>query len=133
MNRLEDSFDLEFHKIFDRVSALVDFKGAYGVNEVNERIERAIFRLKDKRNTVIEERRKPSKILLYNQDQLEKLLKQNRFASRVTSELIANPDGRVALTIRYGRERAKQILLRRARERRGRLRVVRRLERRRYL
>jgi hypothetical protein len=40
---MADSFDIEFHRIFDRVSTIVDLKDAYGVNAVNHRIELAKY------------------------------------------------------------------------------------------
>jgi len=120
-----DSFDIEFHAIFDRVSKVVDLKGAYSVAEINRRLEQYFLALEDERLRRVGQGRRVPKHTLSNQEQMLKLLRRNRFASRVIAELIANPEGKVALTIRYGRKRAKEILLRRARERRGRMRIIR--------
>ncbi|RJS91361.1 hypothetical protein CW705_04005 [Candidatus Bathyarchaeota archaeon] len=120
-----DSFDIEFHAIFDRVSKVVDLKGAYSAAAINRRLEQYFLVLEDERlKRIAQGRRVPNRILS-DQEQMLKLLKRNRFASRVIAELIANPEGKVALTIRYGRKRAKEILLRRARERHGRMRIIR--------
>lgn len=128
---MPDSFDLEFHKIFHRVSAVVNLKGAYGVNEVSHRIEQEIFKLEAERVHAEREGRKPPKGLDYKQEQLYKLLRNNRFARRTTSELVSNPDGFVAQVIRYGRKEAERRRLKRFREKRGRLRQVTRKRRKR--
>lgn len=119
-----DSFDIEFHAIFDRVSRVVDLKGAYSVAEINRRLEQYFLALEDERLKRIAQGRRAAKRILSNQEQTLKLLKRNRLASRVIAELIANPEGKVALTIRYGKKKAKEILLRRTRERRGRMRII---------
>ena len=100
-------------------------KGAYSVAEINRRLEQYFLALEDERLKRIVQGRRVPKRILSDQEQMLKLLKRNRFASRVIAEIIANPEGKVALTIRYGRKRAKEILLRRARERRGRMRIIR--------
>jgi len=119
-----DSFDIEFHQVFDRVSRVVNLKEAYGVNAVNQRIELVYHKLEgEKLDRRLADKRVP-KWINYDQEQLVKLLKHDRFAERTTNELIAKPYGKVALTIRYGRAKAREILLRRARERHGRMRVI---------
>ena len=117
---MADSFDLEFHAVFNRVSKIIDFRGAYGVNAVHQRINHHIYSLEGKRVIMQERGRRPPKYLTSDQVQLAKLLKQDRFAQNVTSELVSNPHGFVALTVRYGRKKAEQMSLRRRRRRIGR-------------
>jgi len=51
------------------------------------------------------------------------------FGRRTIDEAIAKPHGKVSLTLRYGRKKAKDILLERARKRTGTLRVQKRRRR----
>jgi len=117
---MPDSFDIEFHAIFRRVSRIVDFRRAYGSDAVRERINQAIYALEGKR-TIMEERgQHPPKYLSSDQVQLDKLLKNNRFPDRLTDELLSNPYGFPALTVRYGRKKAVQLSLRKTHRRTGR-------------
>jgi len=118
--------DKEFHPIFDRVSRKVDLKGAGTPAEINERLTRKI---KEYKRQLKKKRLKPSRV--------KRLISGLRglifsgFGRRAIDEAIANPRGEVALTLRYGREKAKEILVERARKRIGSLRVRKRLRKRR--
>lgn len=113
--------DKEFHLIFNRVSEIVDLTGAFSVVEINERLEATI---KDVRRSRF--LRKPRAKMIAKE--LEKL-KDARFGNRIIKEASENPRGIVNLTLRYGRDKAKQILLERAKRRIG-VRQVRRSTRR---
>ena len=109
--------DKEFHPIFDRVSRKVDLKGAGTPAEINERLKKKIKEIKKKRLKPAKARRLISELM--------KLIFAG-FGRRAIDEAIANPQGKVALTLKYGEEKAKEILLERARKRIGSLRVRRR-------
>jgi len=106
--------DKEFHPIFDRVSAVVDLKGAGTPAEINKRLRekiRAYETQEGKRLNPVRTKRLIS--------QLRGLMFAG-FGRRTIDEAVANPQGKVALTLKYGREKAKDILLARARRRIGR-------------
>ena len=94
--------DKEFHKLFDRTSQEVELKGAYTPDEVHRRLRR-------KRREYREEGDRKS------QRNMEKLIASD-FGQRVSSESLWDPNGFVGLTVQHGRKRAREILLRRARE-----------------
>ena len=104
--------DKEFHKIFNRVSKIVDLEGAGTPEEINERLNQKVA--KDRYLSV-----KNELTLFHARGRTPKLKKliSGGFARRTIDEAIANPRGKIALTLKYGRERAKDILLKRARRR----------------
>ena len=110
--------DREFHPIFDRVSRKVNLKGAGTPAEINKRLKQKIDEYASLR---IKKQLKPrvAKRRIYD---LKKLMFAG-FGRRTIDEAVANPQGKIALTLRYGRKKAKDILLARARERIGSLRV----------
>lgn len=106
--------DKEFHKIFNRISKIVDLKGAGTPQEINERLNQKVEKdryLSGKNELALFHAR--GRI-----PELKKLIFAG-FARRTIDEAVANPRGKIALTLKYGRERAKDMLLKRAR---GRLR-----------
>jgi len=109
--------DKEFHPIFDRVSRKVDLGGAGTPEEINKRLKKKIKEIKKKRLKPAKARRLISEL---------KNLIFAGFGRRAIDEAVANPRGEVALTLRYGREKAKDILLARSRKRIGSLRVRKR-------
>ena len=111
--------DIEFHFIFDRVSRMVSLKGCTSTNDINKRIKNKIKRYRKD----LQENR-GSKKTRYNLSQLKKLLHRG-FGRRTINEAIADPYGKVSLTLQYGRKKAEEILLARARKRFGRLRRIR--------
>lgn len=108
--------DKEFHPLFDRVSRKVDLEGAGTPAEINERLKEKIevyaYLRKKKRLAPRAARRWISDL---------KRLMFAGFGRRTIDEAIANPRGEVALTLEYGRENAKEILLERKRKRIGSL------------
>lgn len=113
--------DREFNEVFHRVSRKVDLKGAGTPAEINERLYQKIraYRLLRKK------KRLNSKVARRRISDLKRLIFAG-FGRRTIDEAIAKPQGKVALTLRYGRKRAKDILLARARGRIGSTRVRRR-------
>ena len=116
--------DKEFHKIFNRVSKKVDLKGAGTPQEINRRVNRKIKELSYlSGKTPLAQFRANRQI-----SHLRNLIAAG-FARRTIDEAVAKPHGIVALTLKYGREKAKDILLDRARRRLGSLRVRKRKRR----
>lgn len=109
--------DKEFHRIFERASVEVEFRGAGTPAEINERLNQKIESYKslarNKQMSPSTARRRISN--------LKKLIFSG-FGRRTIDEVIADPQGRIALTLRHGREKARDVLLARARGRIGRLR-----------
>jgi hypothetical protein len=104
--------DKEFHKIFNRISKIVDLEGAGTPGEINERLNQKIneYRYLPGKNQLALFRAR-SRI-----PELKKLIFAG-FGRRTIDEAVSNPRGKVALTLKYGREKARDILLARARRR----------------
>jgi len=103
--------DKEFHKIFNRVSKKVDLKGADTPQEINRRLNRKIKEYSHSSGiTPLAQFRARRRI-----SELENLMSAG-FGRRTIDEAVANPREKVALTLKYGRKKARDILL--ARERR---------------
>ena len=116
--------DKEFHKIFNRVSKKVNLKGASTPEDVNRRLKQKIKEysyLSGK--TPLAQFRTKRRI-----SHLKNLISAG-FGRRTIDEAVANPRGKVALTLKYGREKARDILLHRARRRLGSLRFRKRKRR----
>lgn len=104
--------DKEFHKLFDRISKIVDLHGAGTPREINVRLNQKIneYRYLPRRSQLavfFARSRMPN---------LKKLIFAG-FGRRAIDEAVAKPHGKVALTLKYGREKAREILLARARKR----------------
>jgi len=99
--------DSEFNRIFDRVSVKVDLRGANTPAEINRRLKMACDQARSLRRTY---RAELSKGWI---SFLRRLVPS--FGRRAIDEAVSKPQGKVALTLRYGRIRAKDILLDRAR------------------
>jgi hypothetical protein len=105
---LDDVPDREFDKVFDRVSRKVDLKGAGTPAEVHRRLNRKIKEIKHEyRTDLLSQLRAESKIA-----PLRTLIFRG-FGRRVIDEAVADPHGKIALVLKYGRKRAKRILLKR--------------------
>jgi len=93
--------DVEYHGIFERTNQRVILKGAKTPEEVNKRLMLAI---KGDRSA----RRYPT----MSRKSIEFLRRiVPSFGRRTIDEAIANPHGLEALTLKFGRERARRILL----------------------
>jgi hypothetical protein len=118
--------DKEFHPIFDRVSRKVNLQGAGSPAEINRRLKLKIdgykYLQKKKALLVFEISKKEAELGIRD---LKKLMFRG-FGRRTIDEAIARPRGKVALTLRYGRENARRILSERSRRRIGSLQVRRR-------
>lgn len=108
--------DREFQPIFHRFSRTVSLKGCISTNDINQRITKKINRFKKE-----PKEKTAKKGARYNISQLRKLQRRG-IARRIINEAIVEPDGYVALTLRYGRKKAEEIRLAQARKRLGPLR-----------
>jgi hypothetical protein len=131
--------DREFHPMFDRVSKKVNLKGAGSPAEINNRLTKAIKKEEEKikmiKEAINEGYAKRSALTTWLKKirtdiKYDKQLIFAGFGRRTIDEAITRPRGKVALTLRYGRKKAKDILLERARNRIGTMRVRRRRKRR---
>jgi hypothetical protein len=111
--------DKEFHPLFDRTSRVVDFEGCGTARDINERLNQAIKEVKYECGTgplaPLRARRQISNL---------KRLIFAGFARRAIDEAIAKPQGKIALTLKYGREGAKGILQERHRRLRSKRAIV---------
>lgn len=131
--------DREFHPLFERVSKRVNLKGAGSPAEINERLTKKVKKDKEKISMINEAIREGYaksgplsrwKRKVKNDIENTKQLIFQGFGRRTIDEAVARPTGRVALTLRYGNKKAKDILLERARERLGPLHLRRQNNRR---
>ena len=104
--------DKEFHKLFDRVTKFVDLQGAGTPRKIHERLRQKIneYRYLPRKSQLavfFERSRMPN---------LKKLIFAG-FGRRAIDQAVAKPHGKVALTLKYGREEARRILLERERKR----------------
>jgi hypothetical protein len=117
--------DKEIAPLFVRVSEHVDLQGAYTPDEIHER-----FRQKIKHYKFFSEKGYCSpKKYRQTKENLEKLI-ENDFGSYVIAHARRHPDQIVSLTLHYGRDKARDILLERHRRLRRTLRVraIRRIQ-----
>ena len=112
VNDMDFLADKEFHKLFDRISKIVDLKGAGTPQEINRRLNRKI---KEYRYLP----RKSQLAVFFARSRMPNLKKLifAGFGRRTIDEAVANPRGKIALTLKYGREKARDILRKRARRR----------------
>jgi hypothetical protein len=127
--------DREFNPIFDRVSKRVNLKGANSPSDINQRLTKKVKKDKEKIsmiNEAIKEGWASARPLarwkrkIRNDRKDTKQLIFRGFARRTIDGAIARPNGKIALTLKYGRNKAKDILLKRARDRIGTLHLRRR-------
>jgi hypothetical protein len=104
--------DIEFHKVFNRISKKINLKGAGTPAEINARLNKKInqiryeYGLNPLGQLQAESKISPLKTLMFA-----------GFGRRTIDEAIANPTGKVALTLKYGPEHARYVLEKRARKR----------------
>jgi len=131
--------DREFHPLFDRVIRRVNLKGAGSPAEINKRLTKKVKKEKEKIamiNEAIREGYAKAGPLSRWKKKIRSDIKDTRqlvfagFGRRTIDEAIVRPRGRIALTLKYGRTKATDILLKRARERLGTLHLRRRKKRR---
>jgi len=104
--------DKEFNHLFNRISKKVNLKGAGTPQEINRRLNRKIKEYSYLSGTTSLGRFRAKRRI----SDLKKLIFAG-FGRRTIDEAVAKPQGKVALTLKYGREKAKDILLARARRR----------------
>ena len=114
--------DYEFIEIFDRVSRDVHFGRCRSPQDVKNRIKR-ILNLKKKGYQSA--KRQSSGRKCRSEFIHLRTLYRHGIADRIWEEAVTNPGGIVELTLLYGRENARKIMLERERRRRGRMRRIR--------
>ena len=108
----------EFHKIFQRVSYDVNLKDASTPEDIDDRLNDAIWNFREAARAAWKESEKKR---LYKKARDIKILKENGFAKATIREVINNPYGFVSLTLRFDRDKAEEM--RRAFERARRRRA----------
>ena len=116
--------DREYIPVFDRVSEEVNFLGCRTPDDIHECIRR-----KQRANNFRAEHKLlgthiPKKSAHYKNEQLQKLI-DNDFGAYTISHARRHPDQIVNLTLHYGKDKAVDILLARARKRIGTVRMRR--------
>jgi len=110
--------DREIAPLFVRVSEHVDLQGAYTPDEIHQRMKQKIKHYK----FFCEEGLCKPKKYKQTKKNLEKLI-DNNFGTYVIAYARRHPDSIVNLTLRHGRDKAKEILLERHRKLRRTIRV----------
>jgi hypothetical protein len=104
--------DKEFNKVFNRISETIDLRGAGTPAEISKRLYRKIREIEyDNRANPLAPLQLESKI-----SPLKTLISEG-FGRRTIAEAMADPHGKVALTLKYGRHQARRILAKRSRKR----------------
>jgi len=103
--------DKEFHLLFDRVSRTVDLRGCRTPADVNRRLKQKIKQQIYAADNPLEKIRANNKAKF-----LKKLIPS--FGKRVIDEAHSKPEGKIALTLKYGRKKA-EILFGRLQRRLG--------------
>lgn len=115
--------DKEFNEIFERISITVDLKGCRTAEDINRRLRQKI-----RENSYLAGPKILALLHAKNRNSfLERLIPG--FSRRVIDAAIANPRGQEALTLKFGRKKAKDILLDRERMQQGHKRKWRRKRR----
>ncbi len=103
--------DSEFHEIFDRTSKKVNLKGASTAGEINNRIVKKAHRIQNEYGSdPLSQMQAESRI-----EPLKKLLFSG-FGRRAIDEAIANPQGKIARTLKLDQEEIQRIKARRKRK-----------------
>ena len=119
MTAMDSVPEREFLGIYDRLHFPTE--GIGSPREFNERMTSEIKRcIREKNETKSEGRRK------YLQRCITRLrnLRSSEFAIRVFEEIYSDPNGYIALSVKYGKPEAKRILLHRFRKKRNRYRIT---------
>lgn len=98
----------EFHKIFDRASDFIDFKGKFTVEAIEAELLKArekCKKLRRKAETARERAKFRRAALSYGN------LLEYGFASRAVQEAAINPKGIVGMTLKHGKAEAKKRIL----------------------
>ena len=122
--------DKEFHPLFDRVSKNVNLKGANTVDKINKKLGHKIkaYKFAKKVSKRLGIKTPTLKRFDVAEKNTQNLIDSN-FGVATISHANRHPDGIPALTIAYGREKAREIKLSRSRKLKRMLRI-RRLKRR---
>ena len=100
--------DVEFHPLFNRTSKKVNFQGCGTPEEINARLKQRIREYKALYgNTPISQFQGENKVAGL------RTLIASGFGRRCIDEAIAHHRGKVALTLKYGRDKAIRIINRR--------------------
>jgi hypothetical protein len=100
--------DVEFHPLFDRTSKRVNLRGCGTPEEIHTRLKQRIREYKAiYGNTPISQFQGENKVAGL------RTLIASGFGRRCIDEAMARPRGKVALTLKYGRDKAIRIINRR--------------------
>ncbi|MDT8782291.1 MAG: hypothetical protein IAX22_06555 [Candidatus Bathyarchaeota archaeon] len=103
--------DSEFHDIFARTSKKVNFKGASTAAQIDDRLIKKIHRIQNEyESDPLSQMQAESRI-----EPLKKLLFSG-FGRRAIDEAIANPQGKIARTLKLDQEEIQRIKARRKRK-----------------
>ena len=109
----------KFIELFDRLSERVRLGRVRNPQEIRQRIKHVLNLLKQGYKTA----KRGSTINKFQSDYKHlRTLYRHHIEKRIWKEAQENPDGIIDLTLDYGYDRAKNIMLERERRRRGRLR-----------
>ena len=103
--------DIEFHKVFNRISKRINLKGCNTPEEINVRLKKKIYEIKVTHATPIGALQVGGKII-----SLRTLIYRG-FARRAIDDAGAYPRGKIALTLRFGRNKALEIIEKRKHKR----------------
>lgn len=122
MKILDTIPDKTFIGIFQRTTEYVNLKDTMTPDEIDERmkyVEKKMLMMQHKAS-----RDKTSHKWMVMRKHM-RILRHNGFGSRTIYEAIMKPQSRIGLTLRYGRKRADEMLLERARKRQSIIRIRR--------
>ena len=109
----------KFMELFDRLSEHVRLGRVRSPQEIRGRIRHVLNLLKQGYKTA----KRGSTIKKFKADYIHlRTLYRHHIEKRIWREAAENPDGLIDLTLDYGYDRAKRIVLEREKRRRGRLR-----------
>jgi hypothetical protein len=108
LDRMDSITSYEFHKIFDRASDFIDFKGKFTVEAIETELLKARNRcrkLRRKAETSRDRAKFRRAAISYGN------LLEYDFASRLIREAVSNPNGIIGMTLKHGKDQAKQRIL----------------------
>ena len=109
--------DEEFMSIFDRVTEYMSLKGDFTADEIDATMKRREKMMKEARKLTESEGVRKRLTRAMTHLRTLRVSGHPTFAEKVITVASENPKGRVALTLQYGKKRAKEILLSRHRAR----------------
>jgi hypothetical protein len=105
---MDNISEYEFAEIFDRISSVIDLQGKLTVHAINAEIVKARDQCRKRyfeAETMQERHRCKAELVRYNN------LLFNGFANRTIKEAMNEPNGFIAMTLRFGKLETKRRLL----------------------